>query len=56
MAGRRKFSKAFKRQVVEEFLAEEVTQAQLARRFGMVSQITPAPSAWHLLAHTRPSL
>jgi len=35
MAGRRKFSKAFKSQVVEEFLAGEVTQAQLARRHGI---------------------
>ena len=35
MAGRRKFSKAFKRQVVEEFLAGEVTQAQLARRYDL---------------------
>jgi len=35
MAGRRKFSKAFKSQVVEEFLAGEVTQAQLARRYGV---------------------
>jgi len=35
MAGRRKFSKAFKSQVVEEFLAGEVTQAQLARRYGL---------------------
>jgi len=35
MAGRRKFSKAFKSQVVEEFLAGEVTQAQLARRYSI---------------------
>ena len=35
MAGKRKFSKAFKSQVVEEFLAGEVTQAQLARRHGI---------------------
>jgi|GEM_PF-1195909 transposase-like protein len=35
MAGRRKFGKAFKSQVVEEFLAGEVTQAQLARRYGI---------------------
>jgi transposase len=35
MAGNRKFSKAFKRQVVEEFLAGEGTQAQLARRYGV---------------------
>jgi len=35
MAGRRKFSKAFKRQVVEEFLAGAATQAQLARRYGI---------------------
>jgi transposase len=35
MAGKRKFSKAFKSQVVEEFLAGEVTQAQLARRYGI---------------------
>ena len=33
MASRRRFSKAFKRQVVEEFLAGNVTQAQLARRY-----------------------
>ena len=33
MAMRRRFSKAFKRQVVEEFLAGSVTQAQLARRY-----------------------
>ena len=32
MASRRRFSKAFKRQVVEEFLAGNGTQAQLARR------------------------
>ncbi len=30
MASRRRFSQAFKRQVVEEFLAGSVTQAQLA--------------------------
>jgi len=30
MAGGRKFSKAFKSQVVEEYLAGEATQAQLA--------------------------
>ncbi len=35
MAGGRKFSKAFKRQVVEEFLAREGTQAQLARRYNI---------------------
>ena len=35
MAGSRKFSKAFKSQVVEEFLAGEATQAQLARRYGV---------------------
>lgn len=35
MTGRRKFSKAFKSQVVEEFLAGEVTQAQLAHRYGI---------------------
>ena len=35
MAGNRKFSKAFKSQVVEEFLAEEGAQAQLARRYGV---------------------
>ena len=35
MAGRRKFSKAFKSQVVEEYLAGEATQAQLARRYGI---------------------
>lgn len=35
MAGRRKFSKAFKSQVVEEFLAGGATQAQLARRYGL---------------------
>ena len=35
MAGNRKFSKAFKSQVVEEFLAGEATQAQLARRYGV---------------------
>jgi transposase len=33
MAPRRKFSKSFKRQVVEEFLAGGVTQGQLARRY-----------------------
>ncbi len=33
MATRRKFSKALKRQVVEEFLAGGVTQAQQARRY-----------------------
>jgi len=35
MAGSRKFSKAFKSQVVEEFLAGKGTQAQLARRYGV---------------------
>jgi transposase len=35
MAGNRKFSKAFKSQVVEEFLAGGATQAQLARRYGV---------------------
>lgn len=35
MASRRRFSKAFKRQVVEEFLAGSVTQAQLARRYDL---------------------
>lgn len=35
MAMRRRFSKAFKRQVVEEFLAGSVTQAQLARRYDL---------------------
>ena len=35
MAGNRKFSKVFKSQVVEEFLAGEATQAQLARRYGV---------------------
>ena len=33
MASRRRFSKAFKRQVVEEYLAGDLTQAQLARRY-----------------------
>ena len=35
LAGRRKFSKAFKSQVVEEFLAGEVTQARLVRRYDL---------------------
>lgn len=35
MAGSRKFSKAFKSQVVEKFLAGQGTQAQLARRYGV---------------------
>jgi transposase-like protein len=35
MAGERKFSKAFKSRVVEEYLAGEATQAQLARRYGL---------------------
>ena len=35
MASRRRFSKAFKRQVVEEFLAGNVTRAQLARRYDL---------------------
>ena len=35
MAGRRKFSKSFKSRVVEEFLTGELTQAQLARRYGI---------------------
>ena len=35
MAGKRKFSKAFKSQVVEQYLAGEATQAQLARRYGV---------------------
>ena len=35
MAGGRKFSKAFKSQVVEEYLAGESTQAQLARQYGV---------------------
>ena len=39
MAGGRKFSKAFKRQVVEEFLAGERTQAQLARRYGVADNL-----------------
>ena len=39
MAGRRKFSKAFKSQVVEEFLAGEVTQAQLARRYDISAHL-----------------
>lgn len=33
MATKRKFSKAFKRQVVMDFLAGGVSQAQLARRY-----------------------
>ncbi len=39
MAGGRKFSKAFKRQVVEEFLTGERTQAQLARRYGITDNL-----------------
>jgi len=39
MAGRRKFSKAFKSQVVEEFLTGEVTQAELARRYDICDQL-----------------
>ena len=39
MAGRRKFTKPFKSQVVEEFLAGEVTQAQLARRYGLSAHL-----------------
>ena len=39
MAGNRRFSKAFKRQVVEEFLAGERTQAQLARRYGVADNL-----------------
>jgi len=39
MAGRRKFSNAFKSQVVEEFLAGEATQAQLARRYDICDQL-----------------
>lgn len=35
MATRRRFSKAFKRQVVEEYLSGSVTQAQLARRYDL---------------------
>ena len=60
-AGGRKFRKAFKSQVVEEFLAGEVTQAQLARRYGLSDHLiiqwrkryaegkleeTPSPSDW----------
>ena len=39
MTGRRKFSNAFKSQVVEEFLAGEATQAQLARRYDICDQL-----------------
>ncbi len=39
MAGRRKFSNALKSQVVEEFLAGEATQAQLARRYDICDQL-----------------
>jgi len=35
MGGRRKFSKPFKSQIVEESLTGELTQAQLARRHGI---------------------
>ena len=35
MANRRRFSKAFKRQVVEEFLAGSITQARLARLYDL---------------------
>ena len=35
MAARRRFSKAFKRQVVEEFLAGSITQARLARLYDL---------------------
>lgn len=44
MATRRKFSKAFKRQVVEEFLAGVVTQAQLARRYDISPHLI---KEWH---------
>ena len=36
---RRRFSKAFKRQVVEEYLAGSVTQAQLARRHDLAPHL-----------------
>jgi transposase-like protein len=39
MAGRRKFSNAFRSQVVEEFLAGEATQAQLARRYDISDRL-----------------
>ncbi len=39
MARRRKFSNAFKSQVVQEFLAGEATQAQLARRYDICDQL-----------------
>lgn len=39
MAGRRKFSKTLKRQVVEQLLAGDATQAQLARRYSISSSL-----------------
>jgi transposase-like protein len=39
MANKGKFSKAFKSQVAEEFLAGQVTQAQLARRYGVADYL-----------------
>ncbi len=39
MTGRRKFSNAFKSQVVEEYLTGEATQAQLARRYDIADQL-----------------
>ncbi len=35
MASRRRFSKAFKRQVVEEYLSGDISQAQLARKYDL---------------------
>jgi len=45
MAGRRRFSNAFKSQVVEEFLAGELTQVQLARRYGISDSDHPVEEA-----------
>jgi len=39
MAGRRRFSNAFKNQAVKEFLTGELTQAQLARRYGICDHL-----------------
>ena len=39
MATRRRFSNAFKRMVVEEYLSGSITQAQLARRYTISPQL-----------------
>jgi transposase len=56
MATRRRFSKTFKRQIVEEFLSGSVTQAQLARRYDisphLIIQWRKHYAAGRLVEHT----